>query len=498
MRYLIGLDNGGTVIKAAVFDETGRQIASVDCRVELITPQEGRTERDLNVLWQANAKAIKSVIDAAKVDPYKVVGIAVSGHGKGLYMLDKQGKPLYNGIVSTDNRALKYELDFKADGTADKVFETNYQSVLACQPVCLLRWLKDNRRDIYNNIGAVFSAKDYVRYMLTGEVYAERTDCSGTNLLNLKTGKYDEQLLKLFGIEEVFGALPPLKNSADKCGAVTKQAAILTGLVAGTAVGGGLFDIDACAVGIGVTDERDICVIAGTWSINEYISKIPVTDKSVSMNSYFCVPGYYLVEECSPTSAGNLDWILQQFFADKIAEYNGLNEAFYKALNAEVANVDSGELLFLPFLFASNENANLKGTLIGLSAATTKAQIARAVYEGVVYSHKKHLDKLLSSRNLPRAIRLAGGAANSLVWSQIFADVLNLKIETVIGREHGCFGAAITAGIAAGVYSDYSKAASKAVLPNAEYFPNQARNKQYAAKYARYRKLVELLELLYI
>lgn len=499
MKYLIGLDNGGTVIKAALFDETGRQICVASKKIELICPKPGWTERDMEKLWQLNAEAIKRVLELSEIDPKEIAGIGFSGHGKGLYTIDKDGNPFMNGIVSTDNRALDYELEWRRNGTEKNNRETNHQNVLACQPVSLLRWYKDNEPESYKRIGTVFSVKDYIRYRLTGNINNERTDISGSNLLNLETGKYDKNLLKLFGIEEIFDALPPIINSVEIGGRITREAAKMTGLCEGTPAAAGMFDIDACALGMGITDGSDICVIAGTWSINQFISNTPVSDTGIAMNSYYCIPGYFLIEECSPTSAGNLEWILKKFFEKEISDCGGTNAVFYEKMNGLVASVkpESSEIIFMPFLFASNEHPRMKACFLNIGAAASKADILFAVYEGIVFSHKSHVDKLMSGIKKFGAVRLAGGAANSHAWAQMFADVLNIPVKTVADREHGCFGAAMAAGIASGVYKDFAQAAKQTESFSNIFEPDPAKHAIYTQKYKSYRNAVKALASFY-
>lgn len=495
MRYTIGLDNGGTVIKAAIFNEMGEQIAVCNEKVPLLTPMPGFTERNLEALWIANVTVIRKVIEKSRVEPSKIAALGISGHGKGLYLLDKEKKPLYNGIVSTDSRALSYELEFMNNPTIkDKIRECNHQNILACQPVCLLRWLKDRMPKVYQSIGTVLSVKDYIRYRLTGEIFAERTDISGSNLLNLTTGTYDRELLAMFGIEDIYDALPQVKDSADNCGTITKEVATLTGLSENTIVAGGMFDIDACALSLGIIDEEAVCVIAGTWSINEYISKTP-TDE-IAMNSYYCIPGYYLIEECSPTSAGNLDWILNQFFAKEIELTGGLNGEFYDWLNTTVGlvKIEENEIVFLPFLFGSNESAGMKAALLNLSASSTKGEIAEAIYEGVIFSHKTHIEKLKKAKKDLTCIRLAGGVTKSDIWCRMFADILNVDVYTVSDCETGCFGASIAAGIAVGLFEDYQEAVKKAVSFDKIYKPNPKNVEVFTKKYMCYKKIVENLK----
>ena len=146
--YFLGIDNGGTVTKAAIVDSEGREIALASRKVPMILPQPGFTERDMVLLWQANCEVIREVIAQAGIGAGEIRGIACTGHGKGLYLWGRDGKPAYNGIISTDSRAWSYPEGWEKDGTAARVHEKTYQKILACQPVSILRWFKDNRPEV--------------------------------------------------------------------------------------------------------------------------------------------------------------------------------------------------------------------------------------------------------------------------------------------------------------------------------------------------------------
>jgi len=479
-KYLLGLDNGGTVCKAAVFDENGRQIMKKGIQIPLNVNEDGRTERDPHEIIEKNFALIRSITE--ELDG-PIAAIGLSGHGKGLYMLDKADNPLGNGIGSTDSRALQYELDAITSGLSAAVYPYTFQKVLACQPVCLLRWLKENDRALYDRIGSVFSVKDLVGYALTGEVAAEITDMSGTNLLSLASGTYDAALTEMFGIPEIFECLPPLIRSFDVRGYVTEKVAEKTGLPVGIPVSGGMFDIDACALGAGTFAEGDLCVIAGTWSINEYITSTPV--KEASMNSFWCVDGFYLAEESSAASAGNLEWMRGILKDRSYMELDALTESV-PAQNSSV--------VFLPFLYASNLDPLAKASLVGLESGYGEGEVIRAIYEGVVFSGYTHLERLLDSMQTPpKKIKLAGGVVNSPVWTQMFADVAGICIETAEKTELGCKGAAMSAGIAAGIFADARAAVEACVRPGTLVEPNPEMTKIYRQKYRLYRKTEEAL-----
>ena len=497
MKYYIGLDNGGTTTKAAIFDGKGKQISSASMSTAMITPSPGFVERDMEEMWQANCAVIKKAVEKAGIDAAKVAGIGICGHGKGLYLWGKDNKPARNGIISTDTRAYAYPVRWAKDGTEEKVFALSCQHIMNCQPVALLAWLKDHEPETYDNIQWVFECKDYVRFRLTGEARGEMTDYSGANLMNLHTKSYDSELLKLFGIPEIENALPPLCHAAEISGHVTEEASALCGLLPGTPVIGGMFDIDACALGVGVLDPDMICMIAGTWSINEYVRREPVTDGSVAMNSLFALPEYYLVEESSPTSAGNNEWFVKQLLPEieATAKSNGIS--VYDVLNEWAESIPAEKFvpIFLPFLLASNVHPNAKGTFVGMNVSHTRKDLLRSVYEGIAFCHRDHTERLLKSRITPPVcIRLAGGAARSKIWTKIFADVLQIPVETVIADETGALGCAIAVAAAVGDYENISDAAKAMVAIGERIEPDPAKAGIYNRKYALYKKAISCLD----
>jgi L-xylulokinase len=497
MRYFIGLDNGGTTTKAALYTSMGEEVGICSVDTKMITPKPGFTERDMDEMWRANCKVLKDLLLKTKVNTADIAGIACCGHGKGVYLWGKDNKPVCNGIISTDNRAYEYPVKWEKDGTAAKVFSLSFQKILACQPVSLLAWFKDNQPEIIKNIKWIFECKDYIRFMLTGEAYGEITDYSGTNFLNLTTKQYDADLLRLFGLEFAKDMLPPLKNSTDICGYITETVAELTGLKVGTPVAGGMFDIDACAIAVDAAHEDRVCMIAGTWSINEYIRKDPVTDGSVMMNSIFCLPEYYLVEECSPTSAGNNEWFINTLLPELKDQARQQGRSVYDDINAMVdsVTVDESCPVFLPFLMASNVHPNAKACFVGLSNYHTRAHIMRSVYEGIAFSHRYHFEKLLATRDKPvKEIRLAGGVAHSKIWTQMFADVLQYPIQMVNVSETGTLGCAMAAAVATGEYKNIEDAAKNMIKYDYRIEPNPDHIAMYNKKYALYQQVIAALD----
>lgn len=493
--YYMGIDNGGTSCKAVLFDQGGTEVCHAGRLLEMITPAPLQTERDMRDLWEKNTECIREAIAKSGIDPSLIRAVACSGHGKGLYLLDEEGEPVRNGIVSTDGRAASYVQEWEADGTAAQVYERNFQSILACQPVALLRWIKDHEKESYERVRWIFEVKDYIRYCLTGDAYAEITDYSGSNLLDLTQMTFSRDLLDLFGIAEMIDHLPPLKGSADICGYITDEVAALTGLPAGIPVAGGMFDIDACSIAMNIVDDSSLCVIAGTWSINEYIAKRPVLNHSVMMNSCYCTSDYFLIEESSPTSAGNLEWYITMFLGKEKLEAAAQGRNIYTYCDELAASVEpeDQDIIFLPFIYGSNYDPSSKACLLGMDSHHTQAHIVRAVFEGIVFCHMVHIEKLLKNRTAFESIRLAGGAANSGIWTQMFADVTGYPIETVSVRELGALGCAMVASVACGDHADLEEASSSMSTVGRKVYPS-AKADVYRKKFARYKAISEDLE----
>ncbi|WP_353625759.1 FGGY-family carbohydrate kinase [Bacillus sp. JCM 19041] len=317
-NYVLGIDNGGTITKAALYTLNGKEVGSSSRKTKMIMPQPYHTERDINELWDANVEVIRSVLQTTQIKADQIIGLSITGHGNGVYLTNKQGEPVYNGIISTDNRAKAYVDEWYQDPRFEReILPKTMQSVWAGQPVALLAWLKEHKPEVIKETDYLFMVKDFVRFKLTGKAFVEVTDLSGTNLLNVRDRCYDKELLRFFGLEEMMSKLPPLKESTDRCGYVTKEAAEATGLREGTPIAGGIFDIAASAIASGLVEEDKLCIVAGTWSINEYISKKPVIDKELFMTSIYCLPDYWLTTEASPTSASNLEWFIDHFMDDE-------------------------------------------------------------------------------------------------------------------------------------------------------------------------------------
>ena len=503
------------MVKAALFDANGKEHAVASRKVEHIylhavvaRVAQGWTENDMNAVWNGVCEVIREVLERSGIDPAQVACVTCTGHGNGLYLVADDGTPARNGIISSDARAREYIEQWTRENVLERILPKTMQSLWPAQPNALLRWLIDHEPETMARTQWMFMVKDYVRYKLTGEAYMELTDMSGTSLIDVGNACYDDEVLETWGLLDWKRIMPPLRKSADICGTIRPEAAHLTGLLKGTPVAGGLFDIDACGLAVGMTDESTFCMIAGTWGNNQFISRTPVVDPDMFMTSCYAIDGWYLMLEGSATSATNLEWFIAQFFAEGAAGLRA-EESVYDFCANLVARTqpDESAMIFLPYLFGGPVSLDAKGVLFGLDGRHTRAHVLRAVFEGIIFGHRWHVERLLrfraagaiplASHSLPlaplNAIRLTGGATNSEVWAQMFADVFQIPVEIPAGTELGCLGASVCGAVASGIYPDYAEACKNMVTINRIYQPNPALTGVYTEKYERYLKLLDIL-----
>lgn len=492
MKYLLGIDSGGTMTKAGLYDVCGNEIAVAKRKLDIIIPGEGMNERNLIQFQSANMDVVRQVIDSSGVDAKDIAGVAIAGQGNGMYMLDEAGNPTYNGILSGDLRANEYVKRWNEDGTLNKILPKTKQILWAGQTTALIAWFADHNKSILDKTKVIVTCKDYVRYLLTGTFCMELSEGSGLSAMNLDTRKLDCDIFAALGIEQYMDKFPSeIYKSTDVCGRVTGQAAARTGLAEGTPVMGGLFDIAACAVASGVVDESKMCIIIGTWGINEYIAKTPVASRDMFMSTHYCIDGYYLMDEGSATSASNLDWFIDNFMRTDDKQKDVYGEA-----NRLIESVpyNDASILFFPFLYGTNVNLDAKAGFIGLSARHTKAHMLRAIFEGVVFCHMYHIEKLYKFRDKPAAARISGGGTKSRLWVQMFADCLGMPVETSAANELGTMGAAMCAGVGVGEYADMTDAAKTFVHVAETFYPDMKKHEYYRKKYSVYKNFLNALD----
>ena len=494
--YLLGIDSGNTSTKAVVFDEEGyeRGVGSVNNKP--VNPQPRWVEQDMNTVWENTQTAVREAILAAKIDGGEISAVGMSGHGDGIYLVDETGEPVRAGIQSMDSRAHKLLTRWNESGVSDKILEFNGQRPFAALPPVLLAWFKENQPEVLEQTRWAMYVKDWIRYKLTGEFATDPSEAS-SGFTDVRTQDYSDEAFSIYDLEEVRGMLPPIIGCTEMVGGVTKEAARLTGLRAGTPIVAGAHDVDCSSVGVGCMKPGDLTMIAGTWSINEVVNDEPTFTEGAACRN-FVEPGLYLNMSASPTSATNLEWFVQRMCPMEVKASEEIGASPFVFVNREVEEVMNEELrvFYHPFLYSSPHGDDASGGFFGLRGWHTRGHVLRALLEGTVFNHKTHVDLLRDTFDV-KHIRLTGGGSSSEVWSQMFADALNETVEVTGAGETGALGAALCAGVGIGVYDSLDDATENVVRKFRIHEPDARNSKRLGEAYETYMSLVNALEPLW-
>lgn len=496
MPCLLGIDNGLTVTKAVVFDETGKPLSVARRRVGQIIPRPRHVERDMDALWTATAEAIAEAVALSGRPASDIAAIAATAHGDGLYLLDADRRPLGNGILSLDSRAGDIVAGWERDGTARAALARSGQVPHASAPSALLAWIKLHEPDRFARIAHILACKDWLRFCLTGTVGTDLTEAS-TSFTDVTSQGYAADIPALFGLGSITAALAPASLPDAVVGHVTREAAARTGLVAGTPVVAGLHDVTASQLGIGGYGQGIVAIVAGTYSINETVSARPVTDPR-----WFCRNGLRAGEwnnmSISPASAANYDWFLDTLLGTERTKAEAEGTSIHALITPEIeaALQRPSTVLFHPYLYGSPHGTFASAGFAGLRGWHDRGDLLRAVIEGIAFNHRVHVDALRDGF-APHEARLTGGISRNPVFAQVFADALAMPVTVTETDEAAAWGAALCAGSGAGLYETPRDDPRDLAAIATTYTPDPARAAAMQDRFALHCDLARAMEPLW-
>jgi xylulokinase len=354
-------------------------------------------------------------------------------------------------------------------------------------------WVREHEPENWSRVRSVMLPKDYVRFRLTGERATDMADASGTLMLDVAHRRWSDQVLQAAGIEE--SLLPRLFESPEVCGRVSAAGAAATGLQQGTPVVAGAGDQAAGAVGMGIVAPGAVSATIGTSGVVFAATDRPSLDPKGRLHT-FChaVPGRWHVMGVTQSAGLSLRWFRDRFGACGSNSNSEDRRDPYECLTAEAAAVPPGSdgLLWAPYLMGERTphlDPNARAALIGLTASHTRGHVVRAILEGVAFSLRDSFT-LFSEMGVPvRNIRLGGGGARSPLWRQIQADVYGHEVEILEAEEGAAYGAAILAGVGAGLWSSVDKACDETVKVAQRVAPQPVVTQHMSTSYAAYRRM---------
>lgn len=441
---LLGIDVGLSGTKALVCDENGGELGMGESRGSYGFPRPGWVERDAREIWEGCLEAVRIAIKNAGIPGRDIVAVGVAGHGDGLYLVDARGEPVRPAILSLDGRAREILGRWEASGVSERALPLTGQRPFAASPATLLSWVQEHEPAHLEESRWALFCKDWIKLKLTGEASTDPTEASAS-FTDVATQGYSEAAFELYGLEEVRGKLPPVVGCAEVAGTVTREAAGATGLLAGTPVVSGLHDVDASALGVGSVLPGGLCIVSGTWSVNGVVSTRPAVDPRWQCRN-FVEPGLWMNMATSPAATANLEWFIRQLCPAEVEAAGREGRSPFEFANEEVRAVisEESEALYAPFLYGTLQDASATAGFFGLRGWHTRGHLLRALFEGVVFNHKTHVDALRDVFPVSE-VRLTGGGTRSGLWRQMFADVLGVEVGVANTEESGAKGAAPSA-----------------------------------------------------
>lgn len=492
---LIGIDAGGTMTKAALFDLEGRELACERRPNQMLFPSPGHTERDPERMWRAACDAVSAVLATTGTAPEDVAAVSCSGYGSGIYLTDRDGNPVRPGVVSTDSRAAGMVAEWEGNGRAGVLARRIQQRIWPGQAIALMAWFSRHEPETVARTERVLFCKDFLRGRLCGDFSTDPTDAGIAGAIDVERGSYSREAFRDLGITAWLDVMPEIGPSAEVVGRVTPAAARQTGLKEGTPVVRGLADVASAALASGVVTPDRISMIAGTFSINSTVHAEPRLSVPPFLQMPYPVGNQVLATEGAATSASNFEWFCREILDGEAHRAMATGLSVYDVCNDYVAGAleRENDIVFFPYLFGGPGGA--PAGLLGVKRSDRLGDVLRAIFEGIAYAHRVDIERLLSGYDAarPTTIRLAGGASRSEIWSQMFANVLGLPVEVTDGTELGACGVAIASAVAIGAYSDFESAIGGMVRVRQRWEPAADRHAAHAAKYKRFLALTRAL-----
>lgn len=497
MGYLIGIDVGTSGLKAiAIDEERGAVVASATCGYPLSTPHPGWAEQDPADFEHALGAALRSVTGALGKGALSVRSVGITGQMHTAVLLDEARRPVRPAILWCDTRTPAECEAIRAKLGDDGLRRAVGNRALEGFTLPKLLWLRRNEPDALALTARVLMPKDYAGFLLTREIGADVSDASGTLAFDPGRRAWSDEVLAAFDLPA--SLWPSAGDSTSILGQLTDEMAAATGLPAGTPVARGAADNAAGAVGLGVVRAGRAMASIGTSGVILAQTEGYAVDPEMRLHT-FChaVPARYYVMGVMLAAGGALRWY-RDVLGDgerMAAEIRGIDPYEIITDTASTARLGAGGVIFLPYLMGErtpHADAMARGALVGLTARTTKAEISRAVLEGITFGLADSLDlvrEVMGSAAKLDEIRVTGGGARSRFWRQMMADVFDATVAVTTSTEGPAFGAAILGGVAAGAFASVAEAADALVHVTSRATPEPTAAARYRESHAAYRGL---------
>ena len=497
MTTLLGLDVGTSGCKAVLFDADGTFLASASREYDVDLPRPGWAEQDIERVWVLAVEAMGEAVRAARVVEVAAIGLSV--HGEAVTPVDAAGRPLRPTILGMDTRTER-ENDWLRDhlGTEFLVARTG-MPVHTINTLPKLLWLRDHEPECWREADRFLLVEGFLLQRMTGTVATSECLASRTQLFNVAAGRWDETILGAIGLDE--RRLGELLPSGSPVGRLRDEVTSSLGLRRAPLVVTGGHDQACGALGAGVTRPGLACVSTGTAEVIEVALPAPVLEPALAeagVSVYrHVVPDVYLAMTLNHSGGLSLRWFRDRFCEPQLSAAATTGHDAYELILAE-APAQPTNLMVMPH-FAGSGTPNLdpssRAAIVGMTFSTSRGEVARAILEGLTYELRSNLDLLAVAGVKVGTLRAIGGGARSPLWLQLKADITGIPVARPHVTEAAGLGAALLAGVGAGVFPSAVAAADSCVQIAETRTPDPVARRAYEERYAIYQALYPALTL---
>ena len=486
--YYIGIDLGTSSVKLLLMDELGAIHQQVTREYPLEFPQPGWSQQAPEDWKEAVLSGLQEL--TANCDKRQIAGIGTGGQMHGLVVLDRDDNVIRPAILWNDGRTAA-QVDYLNEVIGKQTLSERTANIaFAGFTAPKILWMRENEPENFARIAKIMLPKDYVNYILTGVHCCDYSDASGMLLLDVAHKRWSKEMLDLCGITEA--QMPALFESYETVGTLRPEIAQLLGFPENVKVCAGAGDNAAAAVGTGVVGDGGCNISLGTSGTVFISSKQFGVDPNNALHAFAHADGGYHLMGCMLSAASCNKWLMDDILRTK--DYAGEQAPITDE------KLGTNHVYFLPYLMGERSpinDTNARGTFIGMSMDTSRADMTQAVLEGVAFAIRDSVE-VAKSLGIPlTSSMLCGGGAKSPLWRRILANVLNMPLTIPASEQGPGMGGAMLAMVACGAYGSVAEACAKLVTVSETVAPDPEIAARYEARYRQFRLIYPALKGLY-
>ena len=478
MKYYIGVDLGTSAVKLLLMDQDGNVVNIVSREYPLYFPNPGWSEQKPEDWWEQTKAGIRQLVEP--VDSSLVAGISFGGQMHGLVILDDQDRVIRPAILWNDGRTGK-QTDY-LNQVIGKETLSKYTANIAFAGFTApkILWVKENEPENFSRVCKIMLPKDYLAYCLTGVHCCDYSDASGMLLLDVQHKCWSEEMLEICGIRKE--QMPALFESYEKVGTLKPEVAKELGLSENCIVAAGAGDNAAAAVGTGTVGDGQCNVSLGTSGTVFISSKEFGVDPNNALHAFAHSDGHFHLMGCILSAASCNKWWMDEIIGTED----------YAKEQEPIEKLGENHVFFLPYLMGErspHNDPNARGTFIGMTMDTSRADMTQAVLEGVAFAIRDSFEIAKSLGIQIERTKICGGGAKSPLWRKIIANVLNVKVDRIASEEGPALGGAMLAAVADGTFASVEDAAGKIVKIIETIDPEPELAAKYDRQYQKFAKI---------